>query len=136
MHGSDFDSVHSVVVNPLSDGFFRQHRSNSWSDSLDDMKAVCALQENSFEPEVMSNSACASLQSGRPQLRGVILDPATNSKSNSLKTLFCLAFFISLSALYQFRCLRFVQEVVRRNFVPLGASSTARRGSEVPLRKG
>jgi len=36
VHGSD--TLHGVVVNPLSDSFFRQHRSNSWSDSLDEIK--------------------------------------------------------------------------------------------------
>ncbi|CAG7723770.1 unnamed protein product, partial [Allacma fusca] len=46
VHGSD--TLHGVVVNPLSDSFFRQHRSNSWSDSLDDSKAIQSIHESAL----------------------------------------------------------------------------------------
>jgi len=38
VHGSDTHHHHGVMVAPISDSFFRQHRSNSWSDSIDDIK--------------------------------------------------------------------------------------------------
>jgi hypothetical protein len=44
VHGSD--TLHGVVVNPISDSFFRQHRSNSWSDSLDDIKNLHSASQD------------------------------------------------------------------------------------------
>lgn len=68
-----------MVVNPLSDTFFRQHRSNSWSDSLDDMKAASAIQETYCDENLTSSSA------SKGNFRGVILDPTNfESKNNKL----------------------------------------------------
>ncbi|XP_021956861.1 GATOR complex protein WDR59 isoform X2 [Folsomia candida] len=66
VHGSD---THGIVggfnynVNPLlsAETFFRQHRSNSWSDSLDDIKTLQLLHGVGEGP--MSNGGTASAMS-------------------------------------------------------------------------
>ncbi|ODN00881.1 WD repeat-containing protein 59 [Orchesella cincta] len=43
VHGSD--TLHGVIMNPITDTYSRQHRSNSWSDSLDDMKTLTTMYD-------------------------------------------------------------------------------------------
>ena len=94
VHGSD--TLHGVVVNPLSDSFFRQHRSNSWSDSLDDSKAIQAIHEsvvlngngNMTMSQSNGNGGSQSLTNGYSQRpgsgnsgnRNSILDPSLGRK--------------------------------------------------------
>lgn len=85
MHGSD---THGIVggfnynVNPLlsAETFFRQHRSNSWSDSLDDIKTLQLLHGVGGENEFYMDEAMNKSKTG---CRFIVEGPMSNGGTAS-----------------------------------------------------
>jgi len=89
VHGSDTNTMHGVAINPLSENLFRQHRSNSWSDSLDDGKMMNNARGGheggtSDDSDGNGGGYLATRENwnatGKTPFRGVILDPTMSRK--------------------------------------------------------